>query len=189
MVVRFQEAWELLNISNDDFIRTTQDRHIQVVTAVLQNLWEKGDIYKDEYEGWYCVPDERFWTEKDLLDGNCPDCGRPVEQILESNYFFRMGKYQEWLVDHIQTHPDFIKPESRKNEVLGFLRKPLGDLCISRPVNRLSWGIPLPFDPEYVTYVWFDALINYTTALGICQMRNALTSFGPMSSTLLEKIS
>ena len=186
-VVRFQEAWEHLHISNDDFIRTTEDRHIHVVTTVLQNLWEKGDIYKDEYEGWYCVPDERFWTEKDLLDGNCPDCGRPVEQILESNYFFKMGKYQEWLVDYIQTHPDYIKPESRKNEVLGFLRKPLGDLCISRPVNRLSWGIPLPFDPDYVTYVWFDALINYTTAAGYLTDGEKFNKYWPHVIHLIGK--
>ncbi len=187
MVVRFREAWKLLGISNDDFIRTTEDRHIRVVTAVLQDLWDKGDIYRDEYEGWYCVPDERFWTEKDLLDGNCPDCGRPVEQILESNYFFRMGKYQDWLVDHIQTHPDYIKPESRKNEVLGFLRKPLGDLCISRPVNRLSWGIPLPFDPDYVTYVWFDALINYTTAVGYLSDETLFNKFWPHVIHLVGK--
>ncbi len=187
MVVRFQEAWDLLNISNNDFIRTTEERHIKVVTAVLQNLWEKGDIYKDEYEGWYCVPDERFWTEKDLVESNCPDCGRPVEQILESNYFFRMGKYQDWLVDYIKTHPDFIKPESRKNEVLGFLRQPLADLCISRPVNRLSWGIPLPFDTEYVTYVWFDALINYTTAVGYLSDEDRFNKFWPHVIHLVGK--
>ncbi len=187
MVVRFQEAWKLLNISNDDFIRTTQDGHIRVVTAVLQDLWEKGDIYKDQYEGWYCVPDERFWTEKDLVDGNCPDCGRPVEQILESNYFFRMGKYQDRLVNYIQNHPDYIKPESRKNEVLGFLRKPLGDLCISRPVNRMSWGIPLPFDPEYVTYVWFDALINYTTGVGYLSDEERFNKFWPHVIHLVGK--
>lgn len=187
MVVRFQDAWKHLHISNDDFIRTTQERHKKVVTAVLQNLWEKGDIYKDEYAGWYCVPDERFWTEKDLVDGNCPDCGRPVEQIMESNYFFKMGKYQDWLVDYIQTHPDFIKPESRKNEVLGFLRNPLGDLCISRPVNRMSWGIPLPFDPDYVTYVWFDALINYTTGVGYLSDEAQFNKYWPHVIHLIGK--
>ena len=134
-----------------------------------QQLWEEGEIYRGEYEGWYCVPDERFWTEKDLVDGNCPDCGRPVERIVEANYFFRMSQYQDWLVGYIQDHPDFIQPASRRNEVLGFLRQPLGDLCISRPVARLSWGIPLPFDPDYVTYVWFDALLNYVTAAGYLQ--------------------
>ena len=166
MVVRFQRAWERLHISNDDFIRTTEPRHVRVVQAVLQDLWERDEIYRGTYEGWYCVPDERFWTDKDLVDGKCPDCGRPVERVEEANYFFRMGQYQEWLIAYIEEHPDFIRPEARRNEVLGFLRQPLGDLCISRPVSRLSWGIPLPFDPTYVTYVWFDALINYVTAAG-----------------------
>ncbi len=164
MVVRFQDAWTRLHISNDDFIRTTEPRHVAVVEAALQDLWDKGDIYAGDYEGWYCVPDERYWTEKDLVDGNCPECGRPVERLVEKNYFFRMSAYQTWLIDHIETHPGFIRPESRRNEVLGFLRRPLGDLCISRSVARLGWGIPLPFDPEYVTYVWFDALLNYVTA-------------------------
>jgi methionyl-tRNA synthetase len=166
MVVRFRAAWERLNISFDDFIRTTEPRHVRVVQHVLQALWDQGEIYAGDYQGWYCVPDERFWTEKDLIEGTCPDCRRPVEQILEKNYFFRMSKYQDWLVEYIQAHPGFIQPASRQNEVLGFLRKPLGDLCISRPASRLSWGIPLPFAPGYVTYVWFDALLNYVTAAG-----------------------
>ena len=170
MAERFRETWAGLEIRYDDFIRTTEPRHRQVVQAVLQQLWDAGQIYRGEYEGWYCVPDERFWTEKDLKEGNlCPDCGRPVERITEYNYFFRMGQYQDWLIGYIQEHPDFIQPEYRRNEVLGFLRKPLGDLCISRPVSRLSWGIPLPFDPQYVTYVWFDALLNYVTAQGYLQ--------------------
>jgi len=166
MVVRFQELWRLLNISNDDFIRTTEPRHIRVVQGMLQQLYDAGDIYQDMYEGWYCVPDERFWTEKDLVEGKCPDCGRAVERVQETNYFFRMSKYQGWLIDHIRSHPEFIQPESRRNEVLGFLAKPLGDLCISRPKARLSWGIPLPFDEDYVTYVWFDALVNYISVPG-----------------------
>jgi methionyl-tRNA synthetase len=166
MVLRFQRAWERLHISNDDFIRTTEPRHVRVVQSVLQDLWERDEIYLGAYEGWYCVPDERFWTDKDLVDGNCPDCGRPVERVEEANYFFRMGKYQDWLIGYIEAHPDLIQPEARRNEVLGFLRQPLGDLCISRPAARLSWGIPLPFDPAYVTYVWFDALLNYVTAAG-----------------------
>lgn len=166
MVVRFQAAWKHLDIAYDDFIRTTELRHIGVVEAILRALWDKGDIYLGSYEGWYCVPDERFWTEKDLVGGRCPDCGRSVEHLIEPNYFFRMSAYQGWLIDHIAAHPSFIQPESRRNEVLGFLRKPLGDLCISRPISRLSWGIPLPFDQGYVTYVWFDALINYVTAAG-----------------------
>jgi methionyl-tRNA synthetase len=166
MVVRFQQAWERLHIANDDFIRTTEPRHVRVVQAILQDLWERDLIYKGAYEGWYCVPDERFWTEKDLIDGNCPDCGRPVEQLVESNYFFRMSAYQDWLIEYIHDHPNFVRPESRRNEILGYLRKPLRDLCITRPTDRLGWGIPLPFDPDYVTYVWFDALINYVTAAG-----------------------
>ena len=165
VVTRFRDIWGSLKISYDVFIRTTETRHIRVVEQVLQQLWEKGEIYQADYEGWYCVPDERFWTEKDLVDGNCPDCGRPVERLVEANYFFRMSAYQDWLVDYISQNPTFIQPETRRNEVLGFLRQPLGDLCISRPAGRLSWGIPLPFDPDYVTYVWFDALLNYVTAV------------------------
>ena len=166
MVVRFQDLWRRFNISNDDFIRTTEDRHILVVQHFLQKLFDSGDIYKSSYSGWYCVPDERFWTEKDLTDGKCPDCGREVVQIEESNYFFRMSKYQEWLTRHIEENPDFIRPDSRRNEILGFLKQPLEDLCISRPKSRLHWGVEIPFDREYVTYVWFDALINYVTASG-----------------------
>jgi len=166
MVVRFQKLWRRFNISNDDFIRTTEDRHTQVVQHFLTTLHDSGDIYQSTYSGWYCVPDERFWTEKDLADGDCPDCGREVAQIEESNYFFRMGKFQEWLIGHINDNPYFIRPETRRNEMLGFLKKPLDDLCISRPKSRLHWGVEIPFDKDYVTYVWFDALINYVTAAG-----------------------
>ena len=169
MALRWQTVWKRLNISYDDFIRTTQPRHLRVVEQVLQDLWQRGEIYRGEYEGWYCVTDERFWTEKDLVDGKCPEGGHPVERITEANYFFRMSAYQGWLVDYIHSHPAFIRPEWRRNEVLGFLRQPLEDLCISRPASRLSWGIPLPFDPAYVTYVWFDALLNYVTAAGYLQ--------------------
>lgn len=166
---RFRDTWAELHISNDDFIRTTQPRHIQVVQKVLSDLWERGEIYKGEYVGWYCVPDEHFWTEKDLSEGCCPECGRPVEKVIEKNYFFRMSAYQDWLIDTIQNQPEFIQPDYRRNEVLGFLRQPLTDLCISRPASRLQWGIPLPFDQNYVTYVWFDALFNYVTAAGYLQ--------------------
>ena len=165
-VVRFQECWQRLGIRNDDFIRTTQPRHTAIVQEILQDLYDRGEIYRDEYDGWYCVPDERFFTEKDLQDGKCPLCGRPVQRVREANYFFRMSKYQDWLVEYIQNHPDFIQPDFRRNETLGFLRKPLQDLCISRPASRLAWGIPLPFDQDYVTYVWFDALVNYISAIG-----------------------
>lgn len=166
-VVRFQEAWKRLEIRNDDFIRTTEPRHKLVVQEMLQDLFDRGEIYRDEYDGWYCVPCERFFTEKDLAPGGmCPECGRPVQRVREANYFFKMSQYQDWLVDYIQTHPEFIQPEFRRNETLGFLRKPLQDLCISRPKSRLSWGIELPFDKDYVTYVWFDALVNYISAIG-----------------------
>jgi methionyl-tRNA synthetase len=163
---RFKELWARLNISNDDFIRTTEERHKTLVRDILQQLFDRKEIYKDSYEGWYCMPDERFWTEKDLVKGNCPECGRKVDKIKEHNYFFKMGQHQDWLKEYIKSNDEFIQPVSRRNEVLGFLDNPLGDLCISRPKERLPWGIPLPFDEDYVTYVWFDALINYISAHG-----------------------
>jgi methionyl-tRNA synthetase len=187
MVVRFQQAWRDLDIAYDDFIRTTEPRHVRVVEAVLQALWAKGEIYRGDYEGWYCVPDERFWTEKEIIDGRCPDCGRPVERIVEGNYFFRMSAYQQWLIEYIESHPGYIQPESRRNEVLGFLRRPLGDLCISRPVSRLNWGIPLPFDPAYVTYVWFDALLNYVTAAGYLSDDGRFARLWPRTLHLIGK--
>lgn len=187
MVVRFQALWEVLNISHDDFIRTTEARHKRVVSDILQRIYDAGEIYSDSYEGWYCIPDERFWTEKDLIDGNCPDCGRPTEKISEKNYFFRMSKYQDWLIEYIETHPNFIRPEKRRNEILGFLRQPLGDLCISRPKERLEWGIPLPFDEDYVCYVWFDALINYITAPGYLADAVRFEHWWPASCHLIGK--
>ena len=165
--VRFKELWKRFNISEHDFIRTTEERHKKVVREILQKLYDEGEIYQKNYKGWYCMPDERFWTEKDLVEGNCPECGRKVDQINESNYFFKMSKYQDWLIEHIKQNENFIQPKSRRNEILGFLKQPLEDLCISRPVERLSWGIPLPFAySDYVTYVWFDALINYISTFG-----------------------
>ncbi|MBN1672909.1 MAG: methionine--tRNA ligase [Kiritimatiellae bacterium] len=165
-VVRFQELWKKLGITHDDFIRTTEPRHARVVQRILQDLYDRDEIYRSEYDGWYCVPCERFFMEKDLRENTCPECGRAVEHITESNYFFRMGKYQDWLVRYIQEHPTFIQPDFRRNETLGFLRRGLNDLCISRPKTRLAWGIELPFDSDYVTYVWFDALVNYISAIG-----------------------
>jgi methionyl-tRNA synthetase len=166
MFIRYTDLWKRLEIRNSDFIRTTEPRHKKIVHAFTEKLRAAGDIYDSTYEGWYCVPDERFWTEKDLLPGNlCPLCNRPTSHLSERNYFFRMSKYQEWLVQYIEEHPEFIQPETRRNEVLGFLRKPLEDLCISRPRTRLEWGIPLPFDDKYVTYVWLDALVNYYSAV------------------------
>lgn len=166
IVKPFQILWEKLNIQYDDFIRTTEERHTTVVQAVLQKLYQQGDIYADNYEGWYSTSEERFWTDKDLVDGKCPLSGNPVEWLKEKNYFFKMSKYADALRDWINDHPDFLRPISRRNEVLGYLRKDVGDLCISRPKKRLPWGIQLPFDEQYVTYVWFDALLNYITGIG-----------------------
>ncbi len=163
---KFQNLWKRLNISNDAFIRTTDPQHKAVVQKTLQDLFNKKLIYSADYTGWYCTFDERFWTEKDVVEGLCPDCKRPVERLSESNYFFKMGQYQDQLIEYIKRHRKFILPESRTNEVLGFLQsKQLGDLSISRPKSRLTWGIELPFDSNYVTYVWFDALVNYISAL------------------------
>jgi methionyl-tRNA synthetase len=187
-VIRFQELWKRLEIKNDDFIRTTEPRHKKVVQETLQELFDKDEIYKAEYEGWYCVGCERFFTEKDLVEGNCPECGRKVDSIVESNYFFRMGKYQDWLIDYIETHPDFIQPAFRANETLGFLKtKTLQDLCISRPKARLAWGIDLPFDSDFVTYVWFDALINYISAVGYKSDEEQFAKWWPCSCHLIGK--
>jgi methionyl-tRNA synthetase len=162
----FQETWRKLGISHDDFIRTTEERHRRVVQAILGRLYEAGEIYFGEYGGNYCFGCERFYTDKELVEGKCPDHQTAPTFIKEQNYFFRMSRYQEWLVRYIAERPDFVRPERYRNELLGFLREPLEDLCISRPQTRLKWGIPLPFDDRYVTYVWFDALINYVSALG-----------------------
>jgi len=161
----FRDLWPELNVQPDRFIRTTDADHMAVVTQVLQKIYDAGDIYFSEYEGLYCFGCERFYGERELVDGKCPDHETVPEPIQEANYFFRMSRYQDWLIEHIQNHPDFIRPERYRNEVLSFLREPLGDLCISRPKTRLNWGITLPFDPNYVTYVWFDALLNYVTGL------------------------
>lgn len=162
----FKALWPELDIECDCFIRTTDPAHIKVVKEVLQKIYDSGDIYFSEYEGAYCFGCERFYTERELVDGKCPDHKTVPEVIREANYFFRMSKYQDWLIDYIQADPDFIRPERYKNEVLAFLREPLEDLCISRPKARLQWGITLPFDDGYVTYVWFDALLNYISATG-----------------------
>jgi methionyl-tRNA synthetase len=161
----FRETWRRLGITNDDFIRTTEPRHQKVVQEILQRLFDAGEIYFGEYGGWYCYGCERFYTEKEIVDGKCPDHQTALTFIKEKNYFFRMSKYQDWLIKHLEDNPGFIQPERYRNEVLGFLREPLQDLSISRPKARLQWGIPLPFDDDYVTYVWFDALINYYSAV------------------------
>ena len=161
----FRDLWPDLGISNDYFIRTTDPDHIKVVQYILNRVFQKGDIYFGEYGGHYCYGCERFYTERELVDGMCPDHQKEPVYIKEENYFFSMSRYQDWLISHIKENPDFIRPERYRNEVLSFLRGPLEDLCISRPKSRVEWGIPLPFDEKYVTYVWFDALINYITAL------------------------
>lgn len=168
VVLKFKKLWKDLNISYNDFIRTTEKRHETCVQKILQILFQKKDIYESKYEGWYCTPCESFWTESQVAEGNlCPDCKRPVERIAETNYFFRLQKYQEWLISYIENNQDFVRPQFRHNEVLSFLKlNKLTDLCISRPQERLNWGIPLPFSPGHVTYVWFDALINYISAVG-----------------------
>lgn len=162
---RFEDLWKKMDIENDFFIRTTYPEHKAYVQECLQKLWDKGEIYAHEYEGWYSVGEERFFTEDELDENHSdPISHRPVELLKEKNYFFKMSKYQQQLIDYLNAHPDFIVPDYRRNEILGFLRQPLNDLCISRPRARLSWGIPLPFDNDYVTYVWFDALLNYVSA-------------------------
>jgi len=161
----FRALWPKLNITPNRFIRTTEEAHKKVVQHILQKVYDAGDIYFGEYGGHYCRGCERFLTAKELVEGKCPDHGTEPQFIKEKNYFFRMGKYRQWLIDHIQAHPDFIRPERYRNEVLAFLSEPLEDLCISRPKSRLEWGITLPFDSDYVTYVWFDALINYLTGI------------------------
>jgi methionyl-tRNA synthetase len=162
----FRDLWPELKVNNSSFIRTTDPPHMAVVEQVLQQIYDAGDIYFAEYEGMYCFGCERFYSERELVDGKCPDHETEPETIKESNYFFKMSRYQDWLIDHISNTPDFIRPERYKNEALAFLKEPLEDLCISRPKSRLKWGITLPFDKDYVTYVWFDALLNYVSALG-----------------------
>ncbi len=185
-VVRFQQLWEQLAITHDDFIRTTEPRHTAVVQEILAELHERDEIYSAEYEGWYSVSEERFYTEKELVDGRSPE-GKPVQRIRETNYFFRMSRYQQWLIDYIESHPEFIQPEQRRNETLGFLRQPLGDLCISRPRSRMPWGIELPFDRDYVCYVWFDALVNYISAVGYRRDEETFRRWWPADCHLIGK--
>lgn len=185
---QFQNLWKKLTISNDAFIRTTDAKHKTVVQQKLQQLFDQKLIYRADYTGWYCTFDERFWTEKDVTEGLCPDCRRPVERLSESNYFFKMGQYQDRLVKHLEAHPEFVRPESRRNEVLGFLKtQSLGDLSISRPKSRLSWGIELPFDRDYVTYVWFDALVNYISGPEYLLPTPSLKQYWPASLHLVGK--
>ena len=183
MSKRFTSLWERLHISNDDFIRTTEDRHTKLVKTMLKKVFDAGDIYEDEYQGLYSVSEERFITEKEADTGQFRD----IKELKEKNYFFRMSKYQDNLISHIESNPNFIQPNHRRNEILGFLKKPLNDLCISRPKSRLNWGIELPFDSDYVTYVWFDALINYITAPGYLDDQSLFKQFWPADIHLIGK--
>ena len=183
---KFRDTWPLLTCAPDNFIRTTDQAHIEMVRLILQTVYDKGDIYFDSYTGLYCRGCERFLTEKELVDGLCPDHRSAPQEIAEENYFFRMSKYQEKLIAHIKKHPDFITPERYRNEVLSFLSEPLEDLCISRPKSRLAWGIELPFDSNFVTYVWFDALINYLTGLGYPNDEKFM-KFWPVAEHLIAK--
>ena len=165
IVAGIKDLWKLMDVDYNDFIRTSDERHVKGVQKIFRQLYEQGDIYKGSYEGWYCTPCESFFTELQLKDGNCPDCGRPVEKTCEEAYFFKLSKYQDWLIRYIEEHPDFIQPASRKNEMINnFLKPGLQDLCVSR--TSIQWGIPVDFDPKHTVYVWLDALTNYITALG-----------------------
>lgn len=185
IVAGFKALWDTLLITNDDFIRTTEERHEKVVQEIFQKVYEKGDIYKSEYEGWYCTPCESFWTERQLVDGRCPDCDRPVELTHEESYFFAMSKYAGRLLKHIEENPDFIQPESRRNEMINFIKSGLEDLCVSR--TTFQWGIPVPFAPGHVVYVWFDALVNYLTAIGYGQDEEQFNKYWPADVHLVGK--
>ncbi|HKZ17091.1 MAG TPA: methionine--tRNA ligase [Geobacteraceae bacterium] len=185
VVKRFRALWEKLNISYTDFIRTTQERHKKGVSHLFEKVMEKGDIYLGEYEDWYCTPCETFWTETQLIDFKCPDCNRPTEKLKEESYFFRMSKYQEALLAHIEANPDFIQPKSRRNEILAFVKEGLRDLSVSR--TTFKWGIPVPGNNEHVIYVWFDALANYITALGYPETTEKLQDFWPADVQLIGK--
>ena len=176
-----------MDIKYDKFIRTTEDYHKKAVQKIFNQLHEQGDIYKSSYEGWYCTPCESFWTETQLVNGNCPDCGRPVEKAKEEAYFFKMSKYADKLLEYIESHPEFIQPESRKNEMVNnFLKPGLQDLCVSR--TSFTWGIPVEFDPGHVIYVWIDALSNYITALGYNSENTELyNKFWPADVHLIGK--
>ncbi len=182
---RFREAWEQLDITFDDFIRTTEPRHTVAVQEFLQRIYDKGDIELDTYEGLYCVPCEAYYTEEELVDGNCPIHERPVDHVVEENYFFRLSRYEQRLLDHYEANPDAVQPEARRNEVLGFIRQGLRDFSMSR--TSITWGVPLPWDPSHVTYVWFDALINYCTAVGLGSDPERFDRFWPVNYHLVGK--
>lgn len=185
VVKRFQSLWEKLGISNNDFIRTTQERHKQGVSAIFKQLLDQGDIYLGEYEDWYCTPCETFWTETQAIDGTCPDCNRPVEKLKEESYFFKMSVYGDRLLAHIEANPEFIQPKSKRNEIISFVKEGLRDLSVSR--TSFSWGIPVPGNERHVIYVWFDALTNYITALGYPDQQGNYQRFWPVDVHLIGK--
>ena len=185
IVACFQNLWKRLNISNDDFIRTTQKRHEKVVQEVFKRIYEKGDIYKGAYKGLYCTPCESFWLERQLVDGKCPDCGREVKEVAEEAYFFKISKYADRLLEYIEANPDFIQPVSRRNEMINFIKQGLEDLCISR--TSFDWGIPVPIDEKHVIYVWFDALTNYLTPIGYLDDPEKFNKFWPADLHLVGK--
>ncbi|GAM08202.1 methionine--tRNA ligase [Geobacter sp. OR-1] len=185
VVKRFQALWDKLGIEYSDFIRTTQERHKHGVSQIFSKIMAQGDIYLSEYEDWYCTPCETFWTETQLIDSNCPDCNRPVEKLKEESYFFRMSKYQEQLLAHIEANPDFIQPRSKRNEIISFVKEGLRDLSVSR--TSFSWGIPVPGNERHVIYVWFDALTNYITALGYPDESGNFGKYWPIDVHLIGK--
>ena len=185
IVANIRRLWETLQISHDDFIRTTEPRHEKVVQEVFRRIYEQGDIYKSEYEGWYCTPCEAFWLERQLVDGKCPDCGRPVERVREESYFFRISKYADRLLKHIEENPEFIQPVSRRNEMIAFIKQGLQDLCVSR--TSFTWGVPVPTDPKHVVYVWFDALTNYISAIGWPDNSEKFNRYWPADVHLVGK--
>jgi methionyl-tRNA synthetase len=185
VVKRFQNLWKKLYISNNDFIRTTEDRHKNSVIYFFNKLNESRDIYLGDYEDWYCIPCETFWTSKQLVNGRCPDCNRPTERLKEKSYFFRMSKYQSELLKYIESNPDFIKPDIRRNEVISFIKEGLRDLSISR--TTFSWGIPVPIDPKHVIYVWIDALTNYLSAIGYGSDEERFNKFWPADVHFIGK--
>ena len=185
IIANFKLLWKELNISNNDFIRTSEARHEKVVQEVLTRIYEQGDIYKKNYEGLYCVPCESYWLERQLVDGKCPDCGRPVEKMQEESYFFKLSKYQEWWLQFIEENPDFIQPASRRNEMINFVKQGLEDLCITR--TTFDWGIQVPFDKKHVVYVWFDALLNYLTGIKYGTDEEMFRKFWPASLHLVGK--
>ncbi|WP_416195610.1 methionine--tRNA ligase [Selenomonas sp.] len=186
IVAGFQNLWKRLSISNDDFIRTTQKRHERVVQEIFRRIYAKGDIYKGEYKGLYCTPCESYWTEHQLDEnGCCPDCHRPVQEVAEEAYFFKMSKYQDRVLQYIEDHPDFIQPVSRRNEMINFIKQGLDDLCISR--TSFNWGIPVPIDPKHVIYVWFDALTNYLTPIGYLDDPEKFHKYWPADLHLVGK--